>query len=262
MNYHLRTLEDHGLVELVEERKRGNMTERIMQASAASYVISPAAMSALAPDPGRFPDQLSARWLVSLAARIVREVGELIAGATAAGKPLASFAIDSDITFATAADRAAFAGELGESINSLVAKYHNGNSEGGRKHRLVCRLASQPHHTPNHHNPSHRRARNGEVAMSEKFEIRREVVVPGTPEQIWAAISAETAGWMFPSPLEIPADGSRPDSPIIATWEPPRELAIHMQGPRRLVQQPRIRRRGPRREHRRCPLRPRRSVCR
>ena len=140
VNYHLRTLEDHGLVELVEERKRGNMTERIMQASAASYVISPAAMSALAPDPGRFPDQLSARWLVTLAARIVREVGELIAGATAAGKPLASFAIDSDIPFATAADRAAFAGELGESINSLVAKYHDGNSEGGRKHRLVVAL--------------------------------------------------------------------------------------------------------------------------
>ena len=67
--------------------------------------------------------------------------------------------------------------------------------------------------------------------MSEKFEIRREVVVPVTPEQIWAAISAETAGWMFPSPLEIPADGSRPDSPIISDWEPPRELAIHMQGP-------------------------------
>ncbi|WP_047888357.1 ArsR/SmtB family transcription factor [Rhodococcus sp. ARP2] len=140
INYHLRTLEEHGLVELVEERKRGNMTERIMQASAASYVISPAAMSALAPDPSRFPDQLSARWLVTLAARIVREVGELIAGATAAGKPLASFAIDSDITFATAADRAAFAGELGESVNSLVAKYHDGNSEVGRKHRLVVAL--------------------------------------------------------------------------------------------------------------------------
>ncbi|RAL32301.1 ArsR/SmtB family transcription factor [Rhodococcus sp. AQ5-07] len=140
INYHLRTLEEHGLVELVEERKRGNMTERIMQASAASYVISPAAMSALAPDPSRFPDQLSARWLVTLAARIVREVGELIAGATAAGKPLASFAIDSDITFATAADRAAFAGELGESVNSLVAKYHDGNSEAGRNHRLVVAL--------------------------------------------------------------------------------------------------------------------------
>ncbi|MDZ7913289.1 MAG: helix-turn-helix domain-containing protein [Rhodococcus sp. (in: high G+C Gram-positive bacteria)] len=140
VNYHLRTLEEHGLVELVEERKRGNMTARIMHASAASYVISPAAMSALAPDPSRFPDQLAARWLVTLAVRIVREVGELIAGATAAGKPLASFVIDSEITFATAAARAAFAGELGESINSLVAKYHGGNSEGGRKHRLVVAL--------------------------------------------------------------------------------------------------------------------------
>ncbi|MCD2106722.1 helix-turn-helix domain-containing protein [Rhodococcus erythropolis] len=140
VNYHLRTLEEHGLVELVEERKRGNMTARIMHASAASYVISPAAMSALAPDPSRFPDQLSARWVVTLAARIVREVGELIAGATAAGKPLASFVIDSEITFETASDRAAFAGELGESINSLVAKYHGGNSEGGRKHRLVVAL--------------------------------------------------------------------------------------------------------------------------
>jgi len=67
--------------------------------------------------------------------------------------------------------------------------------------------------------------------MSEKFEIRRAVVVPGTPEQIWAAIPAATACWMLPPPLEIPADGSSPDSPIIATWEPPRELAIHMQGP-------------------------------
>ena len=140
VNYHLRTLEEHGLVHLVEERKRGNMTERVMQASAASYVISPAAMSALAPDPSRFPDQLSARWLVSLAARIVREVGELITGATAAGKPLASYAIDSEITFANAADRAAFAGELGEAVNSLVAKYHDGNADRGRKHRLVVAL--------------------------------------------------------------------------------------------------------------------------
>ena len=53
---------------------------------------------------------------------------------------MASFAIDSDITFATAADRAAFAGELRESVNSLVAKYHDDSSEAGRKHRLVVAL--------------------------------------------------------------------------------------------------------------------------
>src|ERR1700733_11628169 len=57
INYHLRTLEQHGLVHLVEERRRGNVTERMMQATAASYVISPAALSAVAPDPARAPDR-------------------------------------------------------------------------------------------------------------------------------------------------------------------------------------------------------------
>ena len=49
VNYHLRTLERHGLVELVEERRKGNVTERLLRAAAASYVISPAALAAVAP---------------------------------------------------------------------------------------------------------------------------------------------------------------------------------------------------------------------
>ena len=52
VNYHLRTLERHGLVELVEERRKGNVTERVMQAVAASFVISPAALAGVQPDPG------------------------------------------------------------------------------------------------------------------------------------------------------------------------------------------------------------------
>src|SRR3954462_6575687 len=90
VNYHLRALESHGLVELVEERRKGNMTERVLQATAASYVISPYALSAGAPDPARGPDQRSARWLLAVAARLVGEVGELIQRAGAARKPLAT----------------------------------------------------------------------------------------------------------------------------------------------------------------------------
>src|ERR687889_1887465 len=52
-NYHLRALERHGLVELVEERRKGNCTERVMRATAASYVISPTALAPVAPDPSR-----------------------------------------------------------------------------------------------------------------------------------------------------------------------------------------------------------------
>jgi DNA-binding transcriptional ArsR family regulator len=134
VNYHLRTLEQHGLVELIEERRKGNVTERMLRATALSYVISPAAAPAIAPDPARAPDKLSARWLLALSARLVRDVGSLITGAARAKQRVATFAIDGEITFATAADRAAFAEELTVAVTRLAGRYH---SETGRKHRLV-----------------------------------------------------------------------------------------------------------------------------
>jgi DNA-binding transcriptional ArsR family regulator len=140
VNYHLHELEQHGLVELVEERRRGNMLERVLRASADSFVISPAVLAELSPDPGRSPDHVSARWLLALAARLLREVGELVRGARAAGKPLATFAVDGEVRFASAADRAAFADELGEALRDLVARYHDENAPGGRRHRVVIAL--------------------------------------------------------------------------------------------------------------------------
>src|SRR4249919_2010563 len=125
VNYHLKALERHGLVELVEERRRGNVTERILRA-AASYLISPAALASVAPDPHRFSDRFSAFWLLALAARMVQEMGQLIAGAAAARQKLATFAIDGEITFRSAADLAAFAEELGVAVTRLVDKYHDG----------------------------------------------------------------------------------------------------------------------------------------
>ncbi len=84
VNYHLRALERHGLVELVEERRKGNCTERVLRATAASYVISPAALAAVQPDPGRAPDRVSAAWLLAVASRLVRDVGDLMTGAARA----------------------------------------------------------------------------------------------------------------------------------------------------------------------------------
>ena len=144
VNYHLRALERHGLVELVEERRKGNMTERLLQATAASYVISPAALAALEPDPARSPDRLSAYWLLALAARLVRDVGRLIVGAATARKRVATFAIDGQVRFATAADRAAFAEELSHALAELVARYHDAGAERGRDHRVVVAIHPTP----------------------------------------------------------------------------------------------------------------------
>jgi DNA-binding transcriptional ArsR family regulator len=140
VNYHLRELERHGLLELVEERRKGNCTERVLQATAASYVISPTALAAVAPDPSREPDQRSARWLLAVAGRLVREVGELITRSSAAGKQVATLGIDSEVRFASARDRAAFAVELADLVNGLVARYHDEKAPGGRDHRFVVAL--------------------------------------------------------------------------------------------------------------------------
>jgi DNA-binding transcriptional ArsR family regulator len=137
VNYHLRALEEHGLVELIEERRKGNMTERVLRATAASYVISPVALSPLAPDPARSPDRLSARWLLAVAAKLVRDVGTLITGAAKAGKRVATFALDGEVRFASAADRAAFVEELTAAVTALVSKYHDEQAPEGRDHRVV-----------------------------------------------------------------------------------------------------------------------------
>ncbi|WP_410657467.1 helix-turn-helix domain-containing protein [Amycolatopsis sp. lyj-112] len=137
VNYHLRALEKHGLVELVEERRKGNVTERMMRATASSYVISPTALSAVQPDPAESPDRLSARWLLAVAGRLVRDVGLLITGSTKARKRVATFALDGEVRFSSPANRAAFAEELTVAISNLVSKYHDEGADGGRDHRIV-----------------------------------------------------------------------------------------------------------------------------
>ena len=68
LNYHLKDLERHGLVELVEEKRRGNCTERLLRAVARSYVISPSALGSLGVDPNRVEDRFSSAYLVAVAA--------------------------------------------------------------------------------------------------------------------------------------------------------------------------------------------------
>ncbi len=148
INYHLKELERHGLVELVEERRKGNVTERVYGATAASYVISPSALSAVSPDPARLPDQLSARWLLALGSRLVQEVGALLTGAARTQRRVASFGIDAQVRFASAADRAAFTEELTQAVTTLVSRYHDEFTPRGRNHRVIVGMHQVPDRAP------------------------------------------------------------------------------------------------------------------
>ena len=137
VNYHLRALEAHGLVRLAQKRKWGGLTERLLVATAASYVVSPGALGPVAADANRKVDQLSAGYAIALGARVIREVADLVRRAKTAGKRLATLAVDTEVCFRSATDRAAFSQELTEAIATLAAKYHDATAPGGRAHRVV-----------------------------------------------------------------------------------------------------------------------------
>jgi uncharacterized protein YndB with AHSA1/START domain len=66
--------------------------------------------------------------------------------------------------------------------------------------------------------------------MSRAFEVAREIDLPAAPDDVWTAITADSAAWMFPSGLDVPAGDEPPGEPI-STWDPPHRLVIRMQAP-------------------------------
>lgn len=144
VNYHLRALEELGLVRPAGERQWGGLTERLLVATAASYVVSPNALGPVGSDPARTADRLSAGYMIALAARIVREVGGLWRQARMSRRRLATLSLDTEIRFRGAAERAEFTRELADAVTALVARYHDAAAPEGRPHRLVIMAHPMP----------------------------------------------------------------------------------------------------------------------
>jgi DNA-binding transcriptional ArsR family regulator len=138
LNYHLRALETAGLVELVEERRKGNCMERVLRATARAFVISPEALGPLGLTSDTAPDRLSSAYLIAAAGRTIRDVGALEARARREQKRLATLTLETEVRFATAESRAAFADELAATVARLAAKYHDERAPHGHRFRLLA----------------------------------------------------------------------------------------------------------------------------
>jgi predicted transcriptional regulator len=138
LNYHLRELEREGLVECVEERRKGNCTERLMRTTARSFIISPEALGAWSAAPETARDRFSASYLLATAAATLRDVAALQARAHQEGKRLSTMTLAAEVRFPSAAARTAFAQELTDLLTRLIARYHSDRAPGGRRFRLVA----------------------------------------------------------------------------------------------------------------------------
>jgi DNA-binding transcriptional ArsR family regulator len=139
--YYVRQLETHGYVELVREQPRRGCVERIVRRKAEYLVASP---DVLAPgmDPAKLKDKFSAAYLIGLASRMAREVGEAQALAEKKGVPLPTLSSDVELRFRSPDDRQAFAEELLNCVARLAAKYHDDTHADGRTYRVV--VAAHP----------------------------------------------------------------------------------------------------------------------
>jgi hypothetical protein len=67
--------------------------------------------------------------------------------------------------------------------------------------------------------------------MSREFEVRREVDLPASPDDVWTAITADPAAWMFPTGMEIRHGDEPPEGAPVQTWDPPHRLVIRTESP-------------------------------
>ena len=144
LNYHLKVLEAAGLVELVEERRKGNCIERVVRATARAFIISPEALGALGPSAETAADRLSSAYLVAVAGRTIRDVAALEDRARKEGKRIATLTLETEVRFANAESRARFAEELAEALARVAAKYHDERAPGGRRFRLLAAVHPVP----------------------------------------------------------------------------------------------------------------------
>ena len=137
--YHLRVLEEAGLVRLVEERQRRGFIERVMVASADTFVLDPALVQHASKQAVTAQDRHASEHLVTTASGLVRDVARMREAADREGKRLLTLTVETELTFETPADFDAFSEQLSDAITALAKRYTASPlRKGGRRYRLVA----------------------------------------------------------------------------------------------------------------------------
>jgi hypothetical protein len=140
VNYHVRELENGGLLRHVEDRRRGNCVERVVQATAQRYVVDPGVLGTLAPsDPplrGR-AESFSSGTLLRSAAQTLRRVGELHDEALGTGRRVPAMCLEARIRFRSPREEIEFAEAMERVLREMTDRYDDPSAEGGRTFRMT-----------------------------------------------------------------------------------------------------------------------------
>jgi DNA-binding transcriptional ArsR family regulator len=135
--YHVKRLQAHGLVTLVEEHRVRGIVEGVYQAVARSFWVSPSIVGRLG-EPRTREALLGLGFLLELTETLQRDLAQLAAGSPT----LPSFGIAGDIRLAPE-DGAAFVSELQRAFGEVLTRYG-----GGEGHAFRLALACYPNVPP------------------------------------------------------------------------------------------------------------------
>jgi DNA-binding transcriptional ArsR family regulator len=143
IGYHVRELERAGLLATVSERAHGGLVERLVQSTAAGYVVAPQALGPVAPNADAIVDRFSTAYQIAVASRIIRDLSELRTRAERARKTVPTLTVDTRVRLASADAQHAFATDLANAVASIIEKHHDDRAPNGRT--FACAVSVHPH---------------------------------------------------------------------------------------------------------------------
>lgn len=141
VNYHLKELEQAGLVNLIGERRVGNFVESLYQAVARTFLISPEVAWADGRRSETLRTQHSLGTLVLLGERLQRAAAVLLDKAAYEGEEIASASVVAEARFASEEEREAFLNEYLRMTAELLEEY---GKKDGEAYRVVIAAYPEP----------------------------------------------------------------------------------------------------------------------
>ena len=141
VNYHLKELARAQLVRATGERRKGHLIEKLYEAGAGTFVVSPRLAWDDENRERALRDQVSLRHLVSLGEQLQQDATGLLDRAAFDDEQIPSASIAAEVCFADEQARSAFMEEYLAAIGPLLSKY---GSRQGREFRLALAVYPDP----------------------------------------------------------------------------------------------------------------------
>jgi len=145
--YHIRKLEQAGLLKHLRDERKGNCNERIMRATARRYLIAPNALASDL-DTKDLQDRLSANALLSLAAQCIEDLAAISATPEARSKRVSTLSLDTEVGFTSQQEKADFAAALSGAIAQVAARFKPKGGHSERRFKVLLGAWPQPNIEP------------------------------------------------------------------------------------------------------------------